>query len=122
MAEPSEVLLGPGAAFDGLVVFEGGVRVDGHLRGRVIGTGTLWVGEAGRVEARIEADEVVVAGEVVGEVRAGRRIELRSTARVRASITAPQLVLEEGSEFDGRCSAGAEVDPSGATVASGAAP
>ncbi len=122
MAEPSEVLLGPGAAFDGLVVFEGGVRVDGHLRGRVIGTGTLWVGEAGRVEARIEADEVVVAGEVVGEVRAGRRIELRSTARVRAALDAPRLVLEEGSIFEGRCSAGADADPSGAPPASRAAP
>ena len=122
MAEPSDVLLGPGAAFDGLVIFEGDVRVDGHLRGRIIGTGTLWVGKAGRVEARIEADEVVVAGEVVGEVRARRRIELRSTARVRAALDAPGLVLEEGSVFEGHCSAGAEADPSGAALVSGTTP
>ena len=42
--------------------------------------------------------------------------------RVRAALDAPCLVLEEGSIFAGRCSAGAKVDPSGAAPASRAAP
>jgi cytoskeletal protein CcmA (bactofilin family) len=106
LTPPQDVLLGPGAAFDGLAVFDGRVRIDGHLRGEVAGTGTLWVGETGRVEARVEADEVVVAGELVGQVRAGRRIELRPTARVKATLDTPSLVLAEGSFLEGRCAAG----------------
>lgn len=106
-----------GAEFDGLLVIQGEVRVDGRVRGEILGAAVLEIGETGEVEASIEADEVLVAGSFRGEIRAHRRVELRATARVRGSIETPRLVLEEGSLLDGRCRAGSA--PSDALAAAG---
>jgi len=99
-------LLGRGAHFEGLLVLHGAARIDGTMRGRVLGADILHIGEGGSVEARIDADEVVVAGRIVGDVTATRRVELRPTARVQGRLASPRLALAEGCEFDGPCSAG----------------
>jgi cytoskeletal protein CcmA (bactofilin family) len=99
-------LLGTGASFEGLLVLHGAARIDGEMKGRVLGAEVLHIGEGGSVEARIDAEEVVVAGRIVGDVTARRRVELRSTARVDGRLVSPRLALAEGCEFNGPCSAG----------------
>ena len=96
-------LLRPGARFEGLLVLHGAARIDGAIEGRVLGAEVLQIGEAGRVEARIDAEEVVVAGTVVGDITASRRVELQSTARVRGRLEAPRVSLAAGCSFDGPC-------------------
>ncbi len=103
---PPRPVLVRGAEFHGLLVTHGEVRVDGRVRGEILGADVLEIGESGEVEASIEADEVVVAGTFRGEIRARCRVELRATARVQGSIETPRLVLEEGSLLDGPCLAG----------------
>ena len=103
---PDRPLLGCGSHFEGLLVLHGAARIDGTLRGRVLGAEILYIGEHGSVEARIDADEVVVAGTIEGDVTASRRVELLPTARVRGRLTAPRIALAEGCEFNGRCSSG----------------
>jgi cytoskeletal protein CcmA (bactofilin family) len=105
-ARPDRPLLGAGAHFEGLLVLHGAARIDGTMRGRVLGADILYVGEHGSVEARIDAEEVVVAGRIVGDVTASRRVELQPTARVSGRLTAPRISFAEGCEFDGPCNAG----------------
>jgi cytoskeletal protein CcmA (bactofilin family) len=105
-ARTERPLLGAGARFEGLLVLHGAARIDGTISGRVLGADILQIGEKGCVEARIDADEVVVAGRIVGDVTASRRVELQATARVIGSLTAPRISLAEGCEFDGPCHAG----------------
>lgn len=102
-APTTRVLLGPGALFEGLLVLHGEARIDGTVRGQVLGAEILHVGETGCIEARIDAEEVVVAGRLEGDVTARRRVELRPTARVRGSLTSPRIALAEGCAFDGPC-------------------
>ena len=99
---PPPSLLAPGSRFEGLLRLDGRVRIDGHVAGTVVGPGALWVGETGHVAADVEAAEVVVAGELEGDVRAHRRIVLLPTARVRGTLDAPVLRLSEGSQLSGR--------------------
>ena len=99
-------LLGAGAHFEGLLVLHGAARIDGTMRGRVRGADILHIGETGSVEARIDADEVVVAGSIVGDVTATRRVELRPTARLRGHLDAPRVSVAEGAELDGPCHMG----------------
>ena len=54
-------LLPRGTEFRGLVVIHGSARIEGCVRGEIVGAERLEIGEAGAVEARVEADEVVVA-------------------------------------------------------------
>lgn len=105
-APPTHPLLAAGARFEGLLVLHGAARIDGSMRGRVLGADVLHIGEAGCLEARIDAEEVVVAGRIVGDVTASRRVELRPTARVEGRLVAPRIALAEGCEFNGPCHAG----------------
>lgn len=116
---PAEPTLAAGSEFEGLLVLRGAARIDGRLRGQVIGSDLVWISESGRVEASIEAEEVVVAGEVQGEVRARRRIALLPGSRVTASLEAPRMTLAEGCFLEGRCRSGPDVAAGGASTPQG---
>jgi cytoskeletal protein CcmA (bactofilin family) len=110
----SPVLIAMGAEFHGLLALDGPARIEGALRGEVRGPGPLWIGPRANVEARIETDELVVAGALAGEIRASRRIVLAGTARVRGELHAPSLSLAEGALVEGRCAAGGDAAAAGA--------
>lgn len=105
-SQPQRPLLARGTEFCGLVVIHGSARIDGRVRGEIVGAERLEIGETGAVEARVEAEEVIVAGSLEGEVRAGRRVELLATARVHGTIETPRLALVEGAFVEGRCRTG----------------
>ena len=101
-------VLAPGAEFEGLLSFRGAARVEGKLSGDVVAEGCLVIGEGARVRARIEVDELIVGGELEGEIHARRRIELLKTARVVGTLRCPRLAVAEGGIFEGRCDASPE--------------
>jgi cytoskeletal protein CcmA (bactofilin family) len=112
VADPApRPLLARGTEFRGLVVIHGSARIDGRVRGEVVGAERLEIGQAGVLEARVEAEEVVIAGSLEGEVRACRRVELLATARVRGTIETPRLALVDGALFEGDCRTGAPCAP-----------
>lgn len=111
--EPERALIAPGAEFEGLLLLHGPARIEGRLRGEIIGT-SLWVGRGACLDARIEVDELCIHGAVAGEVRVRGRALLRATARVSASIEAGSLALEEGSQLEGQCRTGAAGELPGA--------
>jgi cytoskeletal protein CcmA (bactofilin family) len=104
-------LIGAGTAFEGLVSFRGRALIDGELRGEVVASGALHIGEAATVRARIEVDALIVAGSLEGEVIARERIEVLSTARVTGVLNAPRVSLADGCVVDGRCEAGPGREP-----------
>jgi cytoskeletal protein CcmA (bactofilin family) len=84
--------------------------IDGEVDGVIRLTGArVTVRAEGRVHATIAAQDVVVAGQVEGEVRAAGRVELRDGAIVLGDICAARLSIEEGATLRGG------VDPSRAT-------
>ena len=102
---PNELvaLLGEGAEFDGKLIFEGRVRIDGKFRGEIISDGTLVVGDRAEVEATVTVGMLVVLGGLVrGEVRAQHSVELHTPARVFGNITTPQLMIDRGVVFEGQ--------------------
>jgi cytoskeletal protein CcmA (bactofilin family) len=108
--DDAQVLLPAGAEFRGVVALAGPARIAGVLRGEVSGPGPLWIEPGAHVEAQVETDEVHIAGEVVGDVHASRRVELAGTARIRGVLRSPSLVLAEGALLEGRCEVGAAAE------------
>jgi cytoskeletal protein CcmA (bactofilin family) len=100
---PPPCALRSGTRFEGLVALRAPGRIDGCVSGEVVASDLLWIGRSARVKARITAAEIVIAGEFEGEAEASGRIELLETARVRATLDTRNLVLAEGSFFEGRC-------------------
>jgi cytoskeletal protein CcmA (bactofilin family) len=102
-APASEItaILGKGTTFEGRLIFEGIVRIDGQFKGDIFTRDTLIVGVDSKVLAQIDADTVIVGGFVEGQIRATTRVEIQSTGYVRGSVQAPVFKIEEGGIFDG---------------------
>lgn len=75
-------------------VFEGDVACEGRA---TITAGATLVGNVG-------AAEVVLGGKIQGNSVATKSLTLLSSAEVRGDITTPQIVIEPGATFVGRCS------------------
>jgi len=96
-------LLGEGSSFEGKLLFEGRVRIDGKFRGEIASDDVLVIGETAEVDATIEVGTLIVLGGTLrGEVRAQKTVELHAPARVFGNITAPQLVIDRGVHFEGQ--------------------
>ena len=102
-------VLQPGAEFRGSVHLTGPARIDGSIDGEVIAADRLWIGEQASIKARVTAPEIIVDGTLEGALDA-ERVELRPTARVRAEVRTPKLILAEGAVLEGRCSTAAPSD------------
>lgn len=95
------------ASFEGKLVFEGSVMVNGKFKGEIYSSGELIIGRSGFVEGEVEIGVINIHGEVKGNIRAKQKIVINSPAVVRGDITAPSLIIEEGAVFEGNCSMGA---------------
>ncbi|MDI6795681.1 MAG: polymer-forming cytoskeletal protein, partial [Desulfatibacillaceae bacterium] len=95
--------IGKGCCFEGRLVFDDMVRVDGELKGEVTSEkGLLVVGEQGLVDARVRVARLLAAGRVKGRVDAAQKVEIQKTGLVDADIASPVLTLESGAVFTGR--------------------
>jgi cytoskeletal protein CcmA (bactofilin family) len=88
---------------EGRYTCSGTVVFDAKFSGEITSKDTLIIGERGVVHANVQAVNLVVRGELVGDVSASARVELKSTARVTGNIEAPIVVMEEGAMHDGHC-------------------
>ena len=101
--EQLNALLGKGSSFEGKLLFEGNVRIDGKFTGEIISTDTLIIGEGAEVKGDIQVGTLVIVGDYNGTAKAIKSIELRSPAKVRGSLTTASIVIERGVFFDGTC-------------------
>lgn len=92
-----------GSEIEGKYAFSGTVMLNGKFSGEIQTNDTLIIGEKGVVNATIRAGAIVISGEVVGNVIATERVELRGSARVFGDVEAPVVVVEEGVLFEGHC-------------------
>jgi cytoskeletal protein CcmA (bactofilin family) len=92
-----------GSEIEGKYTFRGTVMLHGKFSGEIVSNDTLIIGEKGVVNANVRAGIVLVNGEVVGNVAASERVELRGSARIFGDVEAPVVVVEEGVLFDGNC-------------------
>ena len=94
-------LLGRGSEFEGKLTFEGTVRIDGKLSGEIFSEDVLVVGEGAQVNAEIDVGVIIVEGNVTGNIRAKRAVELHAPARVKGNIETPSLYIDKGVIFEG---------------------
>jgi len=105
-ASGTSAFLGRGSRVTGKLVFEGTVRIEGHVEGEITAQDALTVGETAVVNAQINGTSIVVHGRVTGDITARKRLEIRAPGKVYGNISAPSLVIHEGVIFEGQCSMG----------------
>jgi cytoskeletal protein CcmA (bactofilin family) len=80
-------------------------QVLGKFRGQIELTGRLVMGEGSRVDARVVADAVEVAGEFKGELKA-RSLSVMERGRVEGSVDTQRLAMRDGALLNGSVNAG----------------
>ncbi|MBW2599640.1 MAG: polymer-forming cytoskeletal protein [Deltaproteobacteria bacterium] len=101
--EEIKAFLGKGAEFNGKLVLNGLVRIDGEFKGEALGNGTLIIGEGAYAEANIAIDSIVISGEVRGNLDIRERTEISSTGRLLGNVKTAILEVKEGAVIDGAC-------------------
>jgi len=76
--------------------------IDGEVHGKIrLAGGKLTIGPEGRVTADIEAPEIVVRGEVKGNIKGRDRVQIAATGKVGGEITTKSIAIEEGAQVHG---------------------
>ena len=106
MADQGQIraFLGDGTEFEGLLSFDGTVRIDGRFKGEIQTNDTLIIGESGHVEAEVKAGHCIIMGGMVGNVRASGKVEVASTGKVIGNLFTPVLIVQEGGAIEGSIS------------------
>ncbi len=93
--------LAEGSRISGRLSFEGSLRIDGEVEGKVEGQGTLEIGESGVVTvAKLEATSVIVAGKVRCGITS-QQLEICATGEVRGDVAANSIVIRQGGQLNG---------------------
>ncbi len=101
MKNGTESVFSPDSFLEGDYSCSGLLRIEGRARGKISVNGSLVIAEEARVEADIEAQDVIVAGILIGSIKAEKSIRLTQSAKVRARLSSPVFSLEEGALFEG---------------------
>ncbi|MFN2308415.1 MAG: polymer-forming cytoskeletal protein [Gammaproteobacteria bacterium] len=98
-----DTLIGQGTEISGDVRFNGGLHVEGTIKGNVVASGeaVLMLSEHGRIEGDVRVPNIVLNGAVTGDVHAAERIELASRARVTGNVYYNLLEMAMGAEVNG---------------------
>lgn len=99
-------LIGAGTRVDGNILFSGGLRIDGEVKGNVLvdkdQLGTLVVSEQAKIEGEVAVSHLVVNGTICGQVRVNDTLELQPGARVHGDVEYLQLEMQPGAVVQGR--------------------
>ena len=99
-------LIGATTRIEGNVIFSGGLRVDGMVRGNVASLpdqpGTLMVSADARIDGEVQAAHIVVNGTVNGPVHATETLELQAGSKVKGDVYYKSLEIHQGAVVEGR--------------------
>lgn len=103
---PVKSLIAHGTTVRGLIEFQEGLRIDGEVQGDILAAvgkpSLLVVSESARITGQVQADHVVINGEVVGPVMARELLELQPTARIRGDVSYRGLEMHQGATISGK--------------------
>lgn len=100
-----DTLIGQGTVINGDLVFSGGLHVDGKIVGNVIAESgseaLLILSEFGHIEGDVKVPNMVLNGEIIGDVFGSNRVELAPKSRVNGSVYYNLIEMAIGAEVNG---------------------
>ncbi|MHB8348370.1 MAG: bactofilin family protein [Acidiferrobacterales bacterium] len=100
-----DTLVGARTELKGDIVFSGGLRVDGKVRGNITSSGeensTLVLSENGMITGDVTVPHMILNGKVVGNVHASGRIEVQPKAEITGDLIYKVLEIAAGAVING---------------------
>ena len=105
MPEPetrNTATIGKAVKINGQIFTKEDLYVDGDVEGTIEShDNKVTIGPNGRVQAGIRAREVVILGQVQGNVEASDKVDIRKDAKLVGDITTSRISIEDGALFKG---------------------
>jgi cytoskeletal protein CcmA (bactofilin family) len=77
--------------------------IEGETHGKIhLANGRVTVGASGRVNADIAAPEIVIEGNVQGNLQARDNVRMGPASQVQGSVLSPRIRIEDGARFRGK--------------------
>lgn len=101
-----DTLIGVKTELKGDIVFSGGLRVDGKIRGNITAVkgetnSTLVLSENAVITGNVTVPHIVTNGSIKGNVRASERIELQSRAEISGDVYYKVIEMALGAVVNG---------------------
>lgn len=96
-------IISKGSEFKGEFSIIGNLKLDGVFRGKIISDGKVIIGTSGIGICDIIAKEVIVGGEIRGNIIGIHKISVLSSGNLKGNIMTPSLLMENGVRFNGYC-------------------
>lgn len=94
--------IGKAVKINGQIFSKEDLYVDGDVEGTIEALEhKLTIGPNGKLQAGVRAREVVILGQVKGNVEAHDRIDIRKDARLVGDIKTARIIIEDGAYFKG---------------------
>jgi cytoskeletal protein CcmA (bactofilin family) len=78
------------------------LTIEGHVEGTIqLKEHVLTIGPNGKIKAQVFAKAVIVLGEVIGNVTASDKVDIRDNGSVDGDIISPRVAIAEGAHFRG---------------------
>ncbi len=120
MADPTtqSTIIGADTTIKGDMTFESTARLLGTFEGKISSKGELQIASGAVCRAAVEANKVMIDGDLEGNLTARERVELTAKAKVKGDMIAARLVVADGAAFVGHLTVGPDATKSmGATIA-----
>ncbi len=89
-------IIGEGSSFIGTMKVAGSLQINGRFEGDLNTEGHLIIGAEGKVKTCINAEEVTIAGTLIGDIKSKGDVLLLETGRVLGNIEAPKIHMTDG--------------------------
>jgi cytoskeletal protein CcmA (bactofilin family) len=78
------------------------LTIEGQVEGKIeLRQNVLTIGPNGKIKAQLFAKSVIILGEVVGNVTATEKVDIRDNGSVDGDIASPRVAIAEGAHFRG---------------------
>jgi cytoskeletal protein CcmA (bactofilin family) len=95
-------LIGEGCKVEGNFFVPTTTRIDGTIKGDLTGEIGVIIGTQGLIEGNVCSAEVVVYGNIKGNIEADK-LELKRGSIVNGDLSVNTLLTEPGASFNGKC-------------------
>jgi len=100
---PAPSSIGTGLKIRGELSGSSDLYIDGEAQGKItLVDSRVTVGPNGRVQADIEAREIVIEGSVQGNLKARENVRLASSSKVQGSVFTPRIGIDDGAKPRGK--------------------
>jgi cytoskeletal protein CcmA (bactofilin family) len=94
--------IGKAVKIAGQIFTKEDLDIDGDVEGTIESPDNkITIGPSGRVQAGIRARDVIILGQVQGNIEASNKVDIRKSAKLVGDIVTARISIEDGAVFKG---------------------